>query len=358
MQREVGARYLATAHHADDQIETVLWRILRGSGLAGLSGIAPTGAGGLVRPLLPFRRWELREWLDERSGAATGGVPIYEDPANLDRRHDRVWIRHELLPFLKSRFGEQIESRLLDLAWHAASEKKAWSALLRQMRDLEVRFFPGGVELDWENLVHLPEDLGAAVLRAAAREVGLVLGPRRSLRVLAFARAAGSGKVLELGAGWVAERCFGRLRFSTTDSFPALVEPTVWGEVPAGEIVWASWVLSWRPEKAGKVTRQGMLTWVTPGPGMLRSFRPGDKMVPLGGVGHRKVRRLLMEARIPRSERRGYPLLVRGSEILWLPGVCRSVVDVPPEGSDATRLEMRPVAGSRSPARLEELDVV
>ncbi len=358
MQREAGARYLATAHHADDQIETVLWRVLRGSGLAGLSGIAPTGPQGLVRPLLVFRRRELREWLEERFQGSSAGLPIYEDPANLDLRHDRVWIRHELLPFLKTRFGERVESRLLDLARHAASDKEAWSAVLRAIPDLRVRVDPGGIELEREAVVRLPEQLGAAVLRAAAREVGLVLGPRRSQKVLAFARAAGSGKCLELGTGWVAERCFDRLWLRTSDFLHVATEPVPWGDAPAGEVAWAQWVLSWRPEKAGRVTRGGWVTWVTPGAGLLRSHRPGEKMVPLGGVGHRKVSRLLMEARVPRFKRRSYPVVVRGAEILWLPGVCRSGAEVPAEGSAATRLEVRPATGEGPMARLNGADVV
>jgi tRNA(Ile)-lysidine synthase len=358
MQRELEARYLATGHHADDQIETVLWRVLRGSGLAGLSGIAPTGPGGLVRPLLPFRRRELREWLEERFRGSSDAPPIYEDPANWDRRHDRVWIRRELLPFLKQRYGDKIESRLLDLARHAAWERKAWSALLARMPELKVDFHRGGIELDYQAFLKLPEELGSAVLRAAAREVGFTLGPRRSLKALAFARVAGSGKLLELGGGWVMERCFGRLRLRKADSVAAGLEPVTWGDTPAGEVAWGEWVLSWRPDKAGRVTRGGMVTWVTPGPGTLRAPRPGDKMVPLGGVGHRKVRRLLMEARIPRAERWSYPVVVRGAQILWLPGVCRSAVEVPEEGGGATRLEVRSVAGQGGTARLDGPDVV
>ncbi|GBD33559.1 tRNA(Ile)-lysidine synthase [bacterium HR33] len=358
MQQEVEARYLATAHHADDQIETVLWRILRGSGLAGLAGIAPAGPGGLVRPLLPFRRSELREWLEERFEGSGAGPPIYEDPANLDRRHDRVWVRLELLPFLKARFGEQVELRLLDLARHAESEKKAWSAVLRALPDLRVRVYRGGIELAREAIVQLPRELGAAILRAAAREVGVVIGPRRSLKALAFARAASSGKLLELGSGWVVERCFDRLRLRKAECIEVPPEPVVWGETPAGEVAWGEWVLSWRPDTAGKVTRGGMATWVTPGAGIVRAPRPGDAMVPLGGVGHRKVRRLLMEARVPRFRRRGYPVVMRGSEILWLPGVCRSQAEVPAEGTRATRLEVRSAAVQEPAARLDGPDVV
>ncbi len=74
IQRETGARYLLTAHHADDQAETVLYRVLRGSGVAGLAGIAPIGPAGLVRPLLPFTRRESEDWGRARH------LPYDDDP--------------------------------------------------------------------------------------------------------------------------------------------------------------------------------------------------------------------------------------------------------------------------------------
>jgi tRNA(Ile)-lysidine synthase len=108
LQREVGARYLVTAHHADDQAETVLYRLLRGSGPAGLAGIPARGPGGLVRPLLPFTRAELTGWLATRAP----GVAVVTDPANADLTHDRSWLREALLPMVRGRFPD-VDRRLL-----------------------------------------------------------------------------------------------------------------------------------------------------------------------------------------------------------------------------------------------------
>jgi tRNA(Ile)-lysidine synthase len=87
--------------------------------------------------------------------------------------------------------------------------------------------------------------------------------------------------------------------------------------------------------------RGGFTTWISEGPGEVRGPRGGDQLVPLGGVGHRSVHRLLMEARVPRSERVEYPVLVRDGEPLWLPGVCRAAAAVPEPGRVALRIDAR-----------------
>src|SRR5690349_10344772 len=89
-----GSDLVFTAHHADDQAETVLMRVLAGSGPAGLAGMAPQQSC-VVRPLLPFRRAELEEYV------RSAGLDPWLDPANADPRHQRSWIRAELLPMLR-----------------------------------------------------------------------------------------------------------------------------------------------------------------------------------------------------------------------------------------------------------------
>ncbi|MEE8361915.1 MAG: tRNA lysidine(34) synthetase TilS, partial [Gemmatimonadales bacterium] len=91
MRRAHDARYVMLGHSLDDQVETVLMRVLRGSGPAGLAGMALV-AGPLIRPLLPFRREELAQYVLER------GIEWWDDPANRELRHLRSWLRHELVP--------------------------------------------------------------------------------------------------------------------------------------------------------------------------------------------------------------------------------------------------------------------
>ena len=72
----------------------------------------------------------------------------------------------------------------------------------------------------------------------------------------------------------------------------------------------------------------------------VRAPAAGDVLRPLGGVGRRPVRRLLMEARVPRGERLAYPVLARGETVLWLPGVCRSADELPRPGTQAVRVDV------------------
>ena len=354
VQQRVRGRYLVTAHQADDQIETVLYRLLKGSGIGGLAAMRPVGPGGLVRPLLPFRRAELADWLRTRFPEAESRPPVFHDPSNLDVRHDRSWLRTRVLPLLVERFGARLERQLLDLAAHAAREREAWSALLAALPDLAYRRGEApGVEAACAALRGYEPPLAEAILRALAREAGCPLGPARSAWLLAFARGAASGRIAELGQGWVAEVAFGQLRIGRARP-AAGGTPVEWGSgggggggggAGDGRVTWGAWGLRWRAEAAGEPAREGWSTWVTPGRGVVRAPAPGDRLVPLGGVGHRSASRLLMEARVPRSARASHPVLVRDSEILWLPGVCRAAAQVPPAGAPALRLEVYPLEG-------------
>lgn len=336
IQAAVGARYLVTAHHADDQIETVLLRLLKGSGIAGLAAIPALGPRGLVRPLLPFRRRELAAHVE-----ATG-LPVFQDPTNADLKGERARIRHELLPRLRERFGDRVDQRLLRLVDHATRERRAWSAVLRSLPDLALRVEGGAASIAREPLRRYPDDLAQVLLRGLALEVGCVVGPKRGARLLRFARQASSGRVAQLGEHWVAELVFDRLRLLRRRG-AALPPCGEWGDGESGSITWDGWEITWRRDTAGKAGRLGLATWVTPGAGEIRGSRPGDRLRPFGATGRRPVRRLFMEARVPAGERAAYPVLVRDGEIVWVPGICRAAGAVPPAGAPAVRLEARRV---------------
>ena len=340
-QAKLGARYLVTAHHADDQVETLLFRLFRGTGMAGLAGIAARGPDGLVRPLLPFRKAALEHWLT----TSARDHPVHVDPANVDLRHHRSWIRGELLPVVRDRFGDEVEDHLLDVARHAADDRAAWAAALRALQDVDFHAAHGVAELDRTALLRYEEPLAAALLRAAAREAGCVVGPRRAARLWSFARRAPSGRRFELGQHWVAETAFARLRIFILKEPGGPTDRRIvhWGEGDDGSVKWGDWEIRWRRSRAGAPVRDAAVTWVTEGQGEVRGWEPGDRILPLGGVGHRRVSRVLMEQRIPRSQRRSFPLLTRGDAVIWLPGVCRSGVAVPSEGEAAMLLEVASV---------------
>lgn len=338
LQREVGAAYVATAHHADDQAETVLFRLLRGSGPAGLAGIPARGPRGLRRPLLPFARSEVRAWL----GAAHPEARPVEDPANADAHHDRVWIRRVAMPLLRGRFPD-LDDALRGAARQARSQRRAWEVLLREQPAFGLVRTPGAVEVERTPFSGYHNVLSAALLRSLCGLAGCRLRGGRVAALLRFTTGAPSGRRLELGDGWVAETVFGRLRVArrSPTPVPAVLDSVEWGgAADCGEARWGEWGITWSRGSAGVITRAAWSTWILGEGGEVRAPRAGDRLRPLGGVGRRPVRRLLMEARVPRAERPRYPVVACGGRILWIPGVCRADVALPQPGEPAVRVDV------------------
>src|ERR1700733_6686410 len=115
---------IATGHTRSDQAETVLYRILRGSGLTGLTGILPVTQEGLIRPLLEIDRIEIEAWLRDH------GIAWREDETNQDRTFARNRLRHEILPLLREAFNPQLDTALSNLATLARDEESHWESEL------------------------------------------------------------------------------------------------------------------------------------------------------------------------------------------------------------------------------------
>lgn len=323
----LGAHGIVTAHHADDQVETVLMRVLRGSGPAGLAGMARR-TPDLVRPLLPFRREELAQYLLDR------GIASWADPANTDPKHLRAWIRTELLPLLERRLPD-VSERLLAVSAQARGEREAWDAVLDRLLDLSVRREHGRVSLEAAALAALPGGLPAQLVRVAARRVGGTVSPAAARRAVRLARDGTSGQRVDLGGGWSAESSFGRLVIGPgTPADADLMLPT------AGDSRWCGWRLTCRAGTAGPVERGGWQSWLPPDHLTVGAPRIAERIRPLGGTGSRLISRLLQEARVPRGERATWPVLRRDGVAIWVPGVSRSESCVPEPGREAVRIDV------------------
>ena len=333
VQRRHAARYLVTGHHRDDQVETVLLRLLRGSGPAGLAGMPARARGGLVRPLLPFRRRDLMEYVAARR------LPVHDDPANRDPKHMRSWIRTVLLPLVSERLGAAVHDDVARAGRAAALERRAWDRVLSHLHELELRLGEAGFDVARGVLAGYDNALAVAVLRAAARRAGLVLGPKRARELVRLARRP-SGRRQALGGGWAAEVAFDRVR--VVRKAREVVEAVeVAEDEKRGRAKFGEFRVEWSAQRApARLSRGDWTTWIEGGEWEVRPVRAGDRLVPLGALGHRPVRRLLMEARVPRSDRAQYPIVARGETILWVPGICRSAADLPRPGTPAVRVDV------------------
>lgn len=327
-----GARFIMLGHSLDDQVETVLMRALHGSGPAGLAGMAPV-AGSLIRPLLPFRREELAQYLLGR------GIQWWDDPANRESRHIRSWLRHELVPLIEGRFPEMARD-MVGLAHQAAENRTAWDALLDVLPEVSWRDDPDGASVAAGVLAGYDSSLATALVQAIARRLGLPLGLTRAARVVDFAGRGKSGATLELPGGWRVEMAFERLRFLPPAHF-GCPEPITVGDGASGTRRWGSWTVTWTPEEApGRQERGGTRAWFVPGALTVRSGHAGDRIMPLGGTGHRSVVRCMQEAKVPRSRRGRWPVVEVDGCVVWVPGVCRSNDLLPAQGTEAVRVDV------------------
>jgi len=327
---QLGADLVVTAHHADDQVETVLMRALKGSGPAGLAGMA-SRRGALVRPLLPFRRAALLRYLRAE------GLTAWGDPANQDSRHLRAWLRGDVLPFLRARLPG-VDDALLRLGRQAARGRAAWNAVIELLPGLDFRLEHDGFSVAAGTLSGYDSALAEFVLMSAARRAGCRLGPTRAAAVLRLTGRGVSGTRLPLGQGWVAELAFGRLlvtRGETDTSVPSW--PLQGAE---GEGVWGHWRVRWSRERAPeRQERAALAAWFAPAPLVIRTWSAGERIRPLGGTGRRLLVRCFQDARVPRSRRAGWPVLAGPAGVVWIPGVSRSDALLPEPGTEAVRVD-------------------
>lgn len=325
-----GARYLITAHHADDQVETVLLRLLHGSGPAGLAAMAAI-SGALVRPLLPYRREDLARYVREQ------GLVTWDDPANRDPRHLRSWVRTSLLPEIRGRI-EDVDTRLARSAAQAALDRRAWDQVLDRLPGIEWRDEIDGGSVAVAGTAGYDSPLLLAILMAAARRAGCRLGPARAGRAAGFLRQGGSGARFELGGGCILELAFGRAHFLR----PATRAWAPWAlDGALGEQMLGPWRFRWSVDAApARQERMALRAWFSPGGLTVRPWQPGDRVRPVGGTGRRLVVRCFQDARVPRHRRLQWPVLAAPDGVVWVPGVCRSDHRLPPGGAEALRVDV------------------
>lgn len=174
---DLGCRYIALAHHRDDQTETILHRILRGTGVAGLAGMSRlrplNGAVTLIRPMLTFSKLEILDYLHSL------GQPWRTDASNFSTDLTRNRIRQELLPKLREDFNPQLDAALLRLGTAAAEMQEMTDTLTRRLEELcvssahgEIQIFPRTFALSDAFPDGVPEFLWTELLRRVWRENG------------------------------------------------------------------------------------------------------------------------------------------------------------------------------------------
>jgi tRNA(Ile)-lysidine synthase len=348
---------VAVAHTANDQAETVLSHLLRGTGLTGLAGIYPA-AGLIVRPMLETGREELLEYLSELRQSWR------EDSSNQDRTRMRARIRHQLVPLLLCAFDAAAVTRLARLAKHAREDETFWRSLEdERFQALVSHDSSSAISLRTEDLLSpLPSlisdgngsiqgSLSAPTMALTRRLVRRIFAELRGSReqltsrhvdcVMVLATKSQSGAKIDL-PGICVERIFDRLCFTkmidasdaTQDaeaarknsdfaysvSQPGLRESASIVVTEIGRRFNLK-IVDWPPAQSDTVVGRGALDFDrVQWPLVLRNWRPGDSYRPQGSRRVRKLKRLLLESRVPRSARGSWPVLTSEGKVIWASG--------------------------------------
>ncbi len=329
---------IATAHTLDDQAETVLMRILRGTGVRGLAGIAPAQkAKHLIRPLLTTSRQEVEFYLK------TIGQPWREDSSNQDDAHTRNRIRHTLLPLLEQDFNPAIRQTLADLAELARAEEEYWSSQLSQLLPrLILQGTPsrsgrstsgdseGVLALDIAALRGLPLALQRLVLLGTAERLGVALDFKHIQQLTSLVEQDKQGKNLALPDGLVVNRTLRELQFShkiekSQENYHYLLPIPGEIAIPEIESTIRARLISAGKQKVSGYNAASLLNPSLLGPELtIRNWRAGDRFFPAHSQSPKKVKELLQPGRLGETfslaQRKSWPVIESAGQIVWMRG--------------------------------------
>jgi len=326
LRAERGLDWIATGHTRTDLAETVLYRLASSPGTRGLLGL-PARRGRIVRPLLAVGRRELRALVQD------AGLPFRDDPSNEGTDYARNRIRAEVLPVLEE-IAPAAERNVAETRAELGEEADALEAIVAE--ELERSGAAAAGAIAFERLERLGPALRRLVLRALAERASgrrVALGRGRAAEIL---RLAGDpeGGVVELGGGIEARIEHGHVRFATAgEPEPAEALLTVPGSCRFGRWEVRAAMSSGTDPVADPETAV-LDPELLQAPLVVRSWREGDRIRPLGLGGSKSLQDLFTDRKVPRSLRRSLPVVTSEGRVAWIAGVAVSEEFVAPAAAE------------------------
>jgi tRNA(Ile)-lysidine synthase len=322
---------VVTAHTINDQAETLLLKLGRGAGRAGLSGIAPRRnhkGVAIVRPLLKVTRERLERWLVRQ------GVVWREDPSNQDDDFLRNRVRHEVLPLLANRLNPQIVGTLARTATILSGEE-TWMNTLAEAMLRKVGRAQGGLCVS--DMRTLPSPARLRVLRLWLSREGFPVEMAdfalfERLDALLSRRASGS-TCIDLSQGWRAERRYSVLVLLRPGAREKVIQRARYRLARHGstdlpmlglraEVLVGQQIRRDATRQPGKMPARASFSAERIGRASLylRHWKNGDRMRPLKSRGSQKLQDIFVNLKVPKSQRGTVPVLECRGEIIWIPG--------------------------------------
>ena len=313
---------IAVAHNQNDQAETILWNLARGSGLDGATGIRPVRET-IIRPLLECSRREIEAWLKKRN------ISWREDRTNQELDYTRNVIRNLLFPQMQETLNAGIVEHLAEFGTEMQQTREFLQGLVCDACENMTQIHPGRAVVDLKKLCEEKKFFQERILRNCLKEAGCGLKDiqRGHIQAICELQEKQSGRQIQLPGGWTARRAFDQIiieEASAEKQEKTVPEPiklkipgdtrTPWGIFTTRIIFYENQSI---PQK--KYTKWLSYDKITKSI-YLRTRQAGDFLTVNRQGGRKKLKSYFTEEKIPAEERAYIPLLTMGQEVLWVPG--------------------------------------
>lgn len=325
VRRRVNGHRIALGHHRDDQVETILFNIIRGSGLAGLSGMEPVRDGVIIRPLLEISRREIEAYCRRE------GIEYRHDQTNEETIYTRNRVRHMLIPMIEEHFNPSFSSNLIRMGDILRDDEAFLRDYSRDAFDRDATIKEDEISFSLRDLSQYPEAIRRRLLREGLLRLKKNLVDIHHIHIdgiLDLVKESQVGSTLDLPENIKVRKDYRALILYRDDPEE---------DLPVSDFEYRLKVpgKTWIPQlnmsiTLEKLTNSGVLNGGNGciyidadrvrGELYIRNRRNGDRFRPLGMRGTKKLKDFLIDRKVPRHKRDSIPLVVDRNNIVWVAG--------------------------------------
>lgn len=318
---------IAVAHNANDQAETILMRIMRGTGLEGLTGIKPQREGGIIRPILCLNRQEIEDYCEYN------GLNPRIDASNYDRHYSRNRVRLDILPYMRDNFNKDIIDTLNRMTLLLQKDNEFIEGYSQKCYNIYCKKHNNKLEILKELFEKEMESIITRVVIIAFKEISKSYQNFEMKHIYEIVNLASreTGKKINLTNNIICENLYGNIVLSKNDNkyYNSCVKTEI--KLDKDNIIenieFNNYIINFEVienKKKEKFTKNNLIKLFNydkiEKEILIRYRKDGDKIIPLGMSGSKKVKDIFINSKVPREERDNTPILCFDDKISWIVG--------------------------------------
>lgn len=295
---------IALAHNKDDQIETFMFRLTRGTGLSGLEGIA-TKRDRYIRPISEIYKSEIVNYLDENN------ISYCIDSTNLENEFTRNSIRIDLIPFIEKRYNPKFKDKIF--------------SLIEEIRDInifiekEIEQFSYNETINIESILKFPKSIRGKILSKYLYKYGLEVN-RKKISLIESILEKGGSQEISLDSQYILKKEYNILKIQKINIIKNNIEEVTF-TIP-NKIKYGDYIIEAEYVERGEQNKNCFYTNLKLGDTLIvRGRKDGDKIIPTGMKGEKKLKEIFINEKIGKEKRDSIPLIVHNDNIVWIAGV-------------------------------------